>query len=318
MGFSEDEIAEFKIEACELLDQGERSLLQLDAGSAFSVEYDAIFRSFHSIKGAAGMMDMHALQKHMHELENLLVEQRAKSTLAKPYVNHFLEGIDICRQMLQGHDVESKPFNAAQEEKMTETATSAAVAAPVRAGSLTPTPSPAAKPKIMIIDDERSIVDLLSEILKPRGFDVYGFSSPELAIASVASISPDVILTDIMMPVLSGLDVLSKVREMGLDLPVVFISAHADKNVLLQAIDKGIYAVLEKPFHLAAVLEICRNAVEKRRLLNLVNSSINLLIYQFSDLDDFLISQNKQDIRNVIDRGINELLDQRRQLRNIS
>lgn len=309
MAFSDDEINEFKIEAGELLDQGERGLLALDNGSDFKSEYDAIFRAFHSIKGAAGMMEMTLVQSHMHELENLLVEQKQHAALSKSHVDYFLEGIDICRRLLEGRQVEpQKPFaqNAAVKAAPRAVATVAATAVKAKAQS-----------KVMVIDDEHTLIDLLAEILSPRGFEVSRFSDPVEAVSKLDEIKPDVILTDIQMPIMSGLDVLKKVRETRPDLPVVFISGHADKNILLQAIESGVYAVLEKPFHMADVVEVCRNAIESHRLHHLLNSSINLLIYQFSDLDDFLVAQGKHDVRNIIDKEIKNLLDQRRRLRRV-
>lgn len=306
MSFTEEEVSEFKIEAAELLDQAEKSLLALDQGAEFHQEYDAVFRAFHSIKGAAGMMEMIPLQSHMHQLENLLVEQKLKSTLSKQLIDHFLLGVDGSRKLLDGEEIEF------DHSVITKTVVEAAplVVRPVHAGET--------KPRIMVIDDEVSIIDLMTDILVPRGFEVAAFDRPEEALKNLNSFQPDAVLTDIMMPVMSGLDVLREIRKTHADLPVIFVSAHADKKVLMEAIDMGVYAVLEKPFHMSDVLEVARNAIERHKLVNMLNHSINLLMYQFSDLDDFLVSSGKTDIRNVIDREIKNLLNQRRKLKKIA
>lgn len=106
MSFSEQDIKEFKTEALELLDVAERSLLSLDDGEDFRSCFDAIFRSFHNLKGAAGMMEMLPLQAHMHELENLLMRFKDASILPKKYVTCLLKGADCARALLMGESVD--------------------------------------------------------------------------------------------------------------------------------------------------------------------------------------------------------------------
>lgn len=334
MSFTEDEISEFKVEAAELLDQAEKSLLALDQGADFHQEYDAVFRAFHSIKGAAGMMEMLSLQSHMHQLENLLVDQKSKTDLAKHLIDHFLLGVDGCRKLLDGEEIEfshhvDAPASqaAASAAPLSEPSTESTQQDQKPASQSATTPARSKKrifaegeprPKIMVIDDESSIISLMTDILEPRGFEVAGFDHPEVAIKQLNTFQPDAVLTDIMMPVMTGLDVLREIRKTHADLPVIFVSAHADKKVLMEAIEMGVYAVLEKPFHMSDVLEVARNAIERHRLMNMLNHSINLLMYQFSDLDDFLVAQGKTDIRNVIDREIKNLLNQKRRLKKIA
>lgn len=66
MSFSQEEVEEFESDAMEMLDSVERDLLALDKGGELKAIYDAIFRVFHSLKDAAGMMALHALQEHFH------------------------------------------------------------------------------------------------------------------------------------------------------------------------------------------------------------------------------------------------------------
>lgn len=106
MSFSEQEIEEFKTEAVELLDVAEKSLLALDLGSDFKKTYDAVFRSFHNLKGAAGMMEMTRLQAHTHELESILMPFKDQDGMPKNYVSFFLNGIDASRSILDGNEVQ--------------------------------------------------------------------------------------------------------------------------------------------------------------------------------------------------------------------
>lgn len=106
MSFTEQEIEEFKTEARELLDVGERGLLGLDQGADFRECFDSIFRSFHNLKGAAGMMELTELQAHTHELESILMQFKESGTLPKPYIDLFLRGIDGARTLLEGHSIQ--------------------------------------------------------------------------------------------------------------------------------------------------------------------------------------------------------------------
>lgn len=92
MSFSLEEINEFKIEALECLETAERSLIALDKCEDIKSIFDAIFRSFHNLKGGAGMMEFKELQAHMHELESILMKFKEESLIPKEYVSMFLRG----------------------------------------------------------------------------------------------------------------------------------------------------------------------------------------------------------------------------------
>ena len=105
MSFSHQELEEFKAEARELLDLSEKSLLALDEGAEFRGAFDTIFRGFHNLKGAAGMMELLKLQSHTHELENILMRFKGGNSIPKEYISLFLRGIDAARSILDGEDV---------------------------------------------------------------------------------------------------------------------------------------------------------------------------------------------------------------------
>lgn len=106
MSFSEQELEEFKAEALELLELAEKSLLALDGGAEFRPSFDAIFRGFHNLKGAAGMMELLELQAHTHELENILMSFKDGSEIPKSYIGLFLRGIDAAKAILDGEKVD--------------------------------------------------------------------------------------------------------------------------------------------------------------------------------------------------------------------
>lgn len=150
MSFTEQELEEFKTEARELLDIAEKSLLALDTSGSegaaveFKSCYDSVFRSFHNLKGASGMMEMGELQTHTHELENILMGLKENAELPKDYISFFLKGIDGARTLLDGHSIQFVyTVNAAEkipESNLTGTADLAEAKSTNGAG-LTPVPN---------------------------------------------------------------------------------------------------------------------------------------------------------------------------------
>jgi chemotaxis protein histidine kinase CheA len=104
--FSPEEIEEFKVEAQELMDMAEKSLLALDQGGDFKTCFDSVFRGFHNLKGGAGMMEFLDLQAHTHELETIFMGFKEKTSIPKEFINLFLRGIDAARSILDGEKVD--------------------------------------------------------------------------------------------------------------------------------------------------------------------------------------------------------------------
>lgn len=142
---SAEELQEFKTEALELLETAEKSLLKLDEGAAFEPEYNAIFRTFHNLKGAAGMMEFVALQSHMHSLENILTKFKETGSIPKEHIDLFLRGIDATRTILEGKEVQFsfEVVSSAPVQKVESQATNVPTAAVVPPlGEVNPSPNP--------------------------------------------------------------------------------------------------------------------------------------------------------------------------------
>ena len=349
MAFTEEEINDFRVEAEELLDSAEQALLALDKGADFKAHYDAIFRAFHSIKGAAGMMEMFDVQAHMHQLENTLTEQKSKPVLAKSYIDLFLRGSDGARSLLNQRSIEfdysvkeesgaesaAAPEKSVQEVKkavlveLRDVPAAPLIPAPVALGASAPKAADIPpvqssgesrvepRGKILVIDDEPELVTIISRILRNARFEVMGSSSSVEALELVESFSPDTIVTDLMMPIVSGMDILQAMRAKHPDIPVVFVSGYVSKEFLLEAIESGVFGIIEKPFDSGKIFEVCNNSVKKCRTSRLLNRSLNLIMYQFHDLDEYLKNQGKDDIRKIINTELDVIIRGRRLLREI-
>lgn len=103
------ELEEFKSEILEMLDRAEAALLQFDQlaeNESSPSHYDEVFRAYHNIKGAAGMMEWNELQHHVHQLENVLMQSKTTSSIPKQLIGWFLRGNDAARSIMNSEPYE--------------------------------------------------------------------------------------------------------------------------------------------------------------------------------------------------------------------
>lgn len=120
--------------------------------------------------------------------------------------------------------------------------------------------------KILVVDDEKSMRDFLALVLKKEGYFVTVASDGEEAIEILQKDIFDLVITDVKMPSLSGIDVLKAVKETAGETLVIMITAFASTETAIEALKEGAYDYITKPFQIEEVKLIIRNALEKRRL----------------------------------------------------
>ena len=121
--------------------------------------------------------------------------------------------------------------------------------------------------KILVIDDERSIRNTLKDILGFEGFQVELAENGRAGIDLVQSSEFDIILCDIKMPEMDGLEVLEQIRKIKPESTVVMISGHGTIETAVEAIKKGAFDFIEKPLDLNRLLITLRNASDKTALI---------------------------------------------------
>jgi DNA-binding NtrC family response regulator len=121
--------------------------------------------------------------------------------------------------------------------------------------------------RILIIDDENSIRRTLRDILENEGYAIDDAPDGIEGLKLVKTNHYDVILCDIKMPKMDGLEVLDKILESNPDVPVVMISGHGNIDTAVDAIRKGAYDYISKPPDLNRLLVTIRNAFEKSNLV---------------------------------------------------
>ena len=101
--------------------------------------------------------------------------------------------------------------------------------------------------KTLIVDDEKEYVDVLSERLAIRGIEVEGVTSGEDALSFLETRSVDVIVLDVMMPGLGGIETLVEIKKRHAHVAVIMLSGHADVETAIKGMELGAFDYLVKP-----------------------------------------------------------------------
>ena len=121
--------------------------------------------------------------------------------------------------------------------------------------------------RILIIDDEKAICNTLKEILVYEKYEVEIANDGAEGVKKAESGNFDLVLSDIKMPKMDGIEVLLKLQELNPDLPVVMISGHGTIDTAVDALKKGAYDYISKPPDLNRLLVTVRNALDKSTLI---------------------------------------------------
>jgi two-component system nitrogen regulation response regulator NtrX len=121
---------------------------------------------------------------------------------------------------------------------------------------------------ILVIDDEKSIRSTLKDILEHEGFNIELASNGPEALELFSKSQFDVVLCDIKMPGMDGIEVLEKIQSITNEVPVIMISGHGTIDTAVEAIKKGAYDFIEKPPDLNRLLITIRNATDKTTLIS--------------------------------------------------
>ncbi|HYC50820.1 MAG TPA: sigma-54 dependent transcriptional regulator [Gemmatimonadaceae bacterium] len=126
--------------------------------------------------------------------------------------------------------------------------------------------SPTAPARVLIVDDEAGILDTLRILLRNEGFEPIVAHGGRKALEQLQELRPDIVLTDIRMPNVGGVEVLEAARQSDADMPVILMTAQATLQSAVQAVNAGAFYYIQKPFRNDELVAILRRAAEHRRL----------------------------------------------------
>ena len=153
--------------------------------------------------------------------------------------------------------------------------------------------------KVLIIDDEDSIRATLKDILEYEKYTVDEASDGQEGLKKLLSDNFDLVLCDIKMPKMNGMDVLEKAAKAGVETPFIMISAYGSIETAVDATKKGAYDFLEKPPDLNRLLISLRNAVDKNNLVKETRVLKKKVSRKFEMVGD---SEALQEVKLVIDK----------------
>lgn len=121
-------------------------------------------------------------------------------------------------------------------------------------------------PTIVVLDDEVEVLDVLDRLLSQQGWEIVAETDPREAMTLVQQRAPDVLVTDIRMPGMSGIDVLNQAKLIDPLIEVILITGHASTESAIEGLNEGAFAYLRKPFEsLSLVVATVARALDKRR-----------------------------------------------------
>jgi DNA-binding NtrC family response regulator len=158
-------------------------------------------------------------------------------------------------------------------------------------------------PHVLIIDDEKIALINLTHVLEGEGYSVTACSDGQSGLAAMEKNTFDLVLTDVRMPGINGMEVLQHIKATTPDIPVIMITGHATLDSAVDAMKAGAYHYISKPFRLAEAREVVRGALELRRIRH-ENSELKQRIEDISS-QTTIITQ---------DVGMHRLLETARQI----
>lgn len=154
-------------------------------------------------------------------------------------------------------------------------------------GSSTKRPMHTIEEYILVVDDDASIRFYLSALLKKHGLPVIACESAEEAMPYIRDEQITVVLTDIKMPNVSGLELLHEIRQMNAEIPVILMTGNADLELAIEALNKGALSFLTKPINREYLISAINRGLERRRL---IQSERNYMI----NLEDTVLRKTRE------------------------
>jgi len=119
--------------------------------------------------------------------------------------------------------------------------------------------------KILVVDDEVAVCDLLKDFLTLKDYEVFTASDGYIAINKVNKVCPHLVLLDIVMPGISGVEVLKEIKKLNPKTGVIMITAVPDQGIITESIDLGAYDYIRKPMDLKHVENVVMLAINNNK-----------------------------------------------------
>ena len=155
--------------------------------------------------------------------------------------------------------------------------------------------------RVIFVDDEEHLRTACSQALELAGFDVESHASASGALVHIDSQWPGVVVTDVKMAGMTGLELMTAALERDPEIPVILITGHGDVPMAIEAIRDGAYDFIEKPFPSETLVDAVRRAIDKRNLV-LENRSLRETLSGASRLEHMIVGNTAatRKLRNTV------------------
>ena len=157
---------------------------------------------------------------------------------------------------------------------------------------------------IYVIDDDEAVRQSLEFLLKTAGLTVRGFDNAKSFLDLLPQIRSGCIITDVRMPGITGIDLLRRVKELGVDIPVIVITGHGDISLAVEAMKIGAVDFLEKPFDDDALLAAVRSSLTR----NADTAQRNAELSQINDRLAALSNRERQVLDGLVAGKANKVI----------
>ena len=154
---------------------------------------------------------------------------------------------------------------------------------------------PDAPPRVLVVDDEPSVAEVFRDFLTQEGYDLTVAESGEEAVRLLPGLKPDIILTDINLPGLSGLEVMRFAKSVDAEVAVIVVTGYASASTAIEALRQGAYDYVTKPFDLDDVHQIVERGIANRRL-----KAINRRLVEELRLKNEILQHHEQELRERV------------------
>lgn len=170
------------------------------------------------------------------------------------------------------------------------------------------------KPHILVVDDDNRILKLLKKFLAQEGFLVSTSTSTNEAVELLANFNYDLIILDVMMPEITGLEFATKIKESGSTMPIVMLTALSEPEDRIKGLESGANDYLTKPFEPRELLLRINNLInshnlykKEQQLIRFGNNSYNLITKEFIQNNASIkLSSSEENLLNILISANNE------------
>lgn len=123
------------------------------------------------------------------------------------------------------------------------------------------------KASVLIVDDDSSVLESSVELLQGYGYSVIACNNAGDALAELQKNKVDVVLADIRMPVVSGIELLEQIQNLSIGVPVILMTAYAELDIAINAMGKGAFDFIVKPYKYELLVHSIEMAVKHKKLI---------------------------------------------------